>query len=347
MKLRLGHVLFLGLALVGAAPIAACSSSDSGQNNSPGAKSFPGVGEHQSVAITAATGGTVKGTGVSLDIPAGALSADTTITLDIKDPSGYAGADAIAVNVFDFGPNGTTFTTPVPLTIDLQGQAVPAGKVANLAFYDTTKSAWTVLDGSTVANGKVTANTTHFTAFTIVWSAGAGQTGGGCASLDFTPCGGDLTGTWTFSAACLDLPPGQGDPTGGKCPQATAAVTIDMSGTITFAAGGTYDVTGTTSASMSFSVPASCMTSLGISSCSQLNPDATDDGSGGCKMTQAEDPSSNTESGTYTTSNNQLTTTETGETPDDPMEYCVTGNTLKAKGTDTDGNMHIYVATKQ
>lgn len=344
MKLRFSHVLVIGLVALGGAAASGCGSSDSDSGGHAAATSFPGVGEHDSVAITAATGGTVSGTGVSLAIPPGALSADTTITVDIKSPSSYADTDTIAVNVFDFGPNGTTFTTPVALTLDLQGQAVPAGKVANLAYFDVAASAWKVLDGSTVANGKVTANTTHFTAFTIVWSPAGGQSAGGCASLDFTPCGGDLTGTWSFSAGCYDLPPGAGDPTGGKCPQATVSATVDLSGSVTFNADATYSVDSTTSADISIDVPASCLSANNVS-CSQLS--GTDDGSGGCELHQTQPAENDHESGTYTTSGTQFITTETGDTPDDPIEYCVTGNTLRARGTDSDGNTTIYIATKQ
>ena len=244
--------MFLRVLSVAVAP--GCSSSSS---SSPTSSPPPGVGERTATPITAASGGQVTGTGVTLDIPAGALAADTTITIDIKDKSKYADSGNIAVNVFEFGPDGTTFSAPVPITLDLYGKTPPSGKEAKIAYYDG--STWQTMPDSAVgSDGKVTATTTHFTPFTVVWVAGQ-QTGGGCASLDFTPCGGDVTGSWTFTAACVDLGPGSGDPTKGSCPTATGSATVDFTGTATFNSDMTYSINTNTTVSVTYTLPASCV----------------------------------------------------------------------------------------
>jgi hypothetical protein len=331
--------VFLGLSTLAVAP--GCGGSDSnGAGGSAASTASPGVGEHQEKLITAATGGTVEGTGVSLAIPAGALSADTTITVDIKSKSGYADSDNIAVNVFELGPNGTQFAVPVPLTLDLYDAKAPSGKVAKIAYYDG--SAWKALPDSVVSGGKITATTTHFTAFTVVWENGQ-QTGGGCASLAFTPCGGDLTGTWKFAAGCADVPPV--DPTDGKCPEATTATAVDFSGTITFNADNTYAVDMSQSSSRTITLPASCVDALGgASACTSEG--GTIDGSGACAVTESDTPKTTSETGSYTTSDNTFTTTSAGGSPDNPLSYCVTGATLKAMDS-SNGTTVIYTATKQ
>lgn len=101
------------------------------------------TGPVASVAIVASEGGSLMVTtadnealaGLVLDIPAGALAADTTITADrVADI-----ADAPAGPAVDFGPDGTTFSGGATLTLPLSDTA----PLANL--YVQVKEA----DGST------------------------------------------------------------------------------------------------------------------------------------------------------------------------------------------------------
>ncbi|HVY46914.1 MAG TPA: hypothetical protein VHB21_13595 [Minicystis sp.] len=328
------------LLLLSAAALPGCGGGGSSGGGGDGGGTTV-AGEHDEALISAAKGGTIHGTGVSATIPPGALAKDTTITIDVKDKSTYPDAGSIAVDVYDFGPNGTQFSKPVSMTIDLGGATPPKGKTPVIAYFDG--KAWQPLAGSTLAGGKVTATTTHFTPFTIVWSNGV-QTGGGCGPLEFTPCGGDLVGTWTFSAACVDLGPASSDPTGGKCPQATTTATIDFTGSVTFTAGGMFNEMDTTSLDIVYDLPASCVSQLG-GSCSNVG--GTDDGMGGCDVEQMQAPKSSSSSGTYTTSGTQFTTTNTGSTTGTTLDYCVTGTTLEARELDQNGNTIIYHATKQ
>src|SRR2546421_7855492 len=60
--------------------------------------------------------------GAALEIPAGALAKDTTIT--ISQSSAQAPGGALSP-VYDFGPDGTTFSKPVTVTF-----TVPTGTAA-------------------------------------------------------------------------------------------------------------------------------------------------------------------------------------------------------------------------
>lgn len=331
----------LGLAAATGAMAVGCSSSDSSAGAAVGAD-LPGVGEHVSQAVTAAAGGTVKGTGVTIAIPAGALAADTTVTVDIKSRSGQPAAETIASNVFELGPS-QTFTTPVSLTLDYDTSNAPSGATAKLAYLDG--STWKALDGSTAAGGKVTGTTTHFSSFAIVWVSGQGQTGGACDALAFTPCGGDLTGTWTFGATCATLPAGS-DPFQGKCAGASMSIEAEQTGTVTFGGDKSFSVNSNLTATLTMSVPKSCLPSGATCDMIANGKPVTDDGTN-CVSVQPQDPKASTDSGTWRSEGTQFWTTSTGETTEDgPFDYCVTGNTAKVKTVTKDGTTVIYDVTK-
>jgi hypothetical protein len=69
---------------------------------------------HAEKLINASTGGFVELNGFRVDIPAGALSANTVVTIDL--PSDQLLAKRV---VADFGPHGTQFNTPVTLSFPL------------------------------------------------------------------------------------------------------------------------------------------------------------------------------------------------------------------------------------
>jgi hypothetical protein len=324
------------LALVAVSFLAfpACSSSDSDDAAPAPAGSNPAP---TSVAIKAADGGTVATTGVSAMIPAGALADDTTITVAVSDKAGMPNEADIAAKVFDFGPNGTTFLKPVELTLDFAG-AAPEGKKAVVAFLKD--GAWVPLEDSAVSGGKVVAHTTHFTSFTVVFVAGQGQTGGTQCPA-FTACGGDLTGTWSFSGACAE---GIGDPFMGSCAGATASVTVDITGTITFNGDKTYSLNNSTSLTFDVLAPTSCFGKC--ESNPEKNQVATPMGDK-CHLVGSDPPNVSMEAGTYAVTGTTLTTTKTGDTAGDAVEYCVTGSTLTAKSALENGGFAYYTATKQ
>jgi hypothetical protein len=116
--------------------------------------------------IKAAEGGTVTADGLMVKIPAGALAADTDITVAVSDGAGLPGATDLAGKVYDLGPSGTTFSKPVTLTLDFDTTKVVASKVAMVAFLQA--GAWVTLADSFITAGKASATTTHFTPYGVV-----------------------------------------------------------------------------------------------------------------------------------------------------------------------------------
>jgi hypothetical protein len=130
--------------------------------------------------IKAATGGIVTAGGLTLEIPAGALAADTDITVGISDGSTSPSASTVVSSVYDLGPNGTTFTKAVKLTIAYD--AAKLGTKKPVVSY-VSGAKWVALTDSAAAAGKVTATTTHFTLFGVV-----GQDAAVCIAMAKTDC---------------------------------------------------------------------------------------------------------------------------------------------------------------
>lgn len=113
---------------------------------------------HAEKYIVASQGGFVELHGFRVDIPAGALSQNTTITIDLPTDN-VLGKRVIA----EFGPHGTQFNTPVtisfPLTgVLLTGDPIEVGRWEN--------GAWTSLGGTVNASGTVLSSTTpHFSTY--------------------------------------------------------------------------------------------------------------------------------------------------------------------------------------
>lgn len=107
-------------------------------------------------------GGTVRSTNDSVVLTAsrGAVPRDTTITVNVLSP-----AAGTLTSVYDFGPDGTRFTTPVQLAVRLTAP-VPQGSRAVLAF--NQGGTWAPLLGSQVVDGVVQANVRHFTQYSVI-----------------------------------------------------------------------------------------------------------------------------------------------------------------------------------
>jgi hypothetical protein len=108
--------------------------------------------------IIASQGGFVELNGFRVDIPAGALPSDTTVTINLPTDN-VLGKRLIA----DFEPHGVQFSTPVTLTfpltgVNLSGGAIEVGRWEN--------GAWTSLGGSVNLLGtKLTGQTPHFSTY--------------------------------------------------------------------------------------------------------------------------------------------------------------------------------------
>jgi hypothetical protein len=170
-------------------------------------------------------------------------------------------------------------------------------------------------------------------------AVGSGGGGGGSAScLNLLPCGGNLVGTWRFTADCFDLAFLQPLAQQGFCAQASVtAATVTRSGTATFALNGTYTVSQTATAIVEYRVPFSCV-SASAASCVAFGdliqqyyalPGETFTCSGStiCSCTDGV-LSSGTDNGSYQTSGTGLTLTSAIDGYPSMTRYCVQGSTL-------------------
>jgi hypothetical protein len=108
--------------------------------------------------ILASQGGFVELNGFRVDIPAGALPADTTVTITLP------GDNVLAKRLIaDFEPHGVQFSTPVTLTFPLTG-VLWSGAGIEVARWENGD--WTSLGGSVNTLGtKLTGQTPHFSTY--------------------------------------------------------------------------------------------------------------------------------------------------------------------------------------
>jgi alpha-tubulin suppressor-like RCC1 family protein len=121
-----------------------------------------------------AAGGTVNGGAgdATVEIPAGALSGTTRVSVETVEPGP---ADARVVGeVYDFGPDGTTFASPVTITLKYDPQDLPAGVSDRLLRLHTfVNGQWQVIPGSTVNSTEHTVSgaTSHFSSYAVLPAA--------------------------------------------------------------------------------------------------------------------------------------------------------------------------------
>lgn len=107
---------------------------------------------HAERYIRAAEGGVVELHGFRVEIPAGALPADTLVTIDL--PTDQTLAKRVLA---ELGPHGIRFNTPVTISFPLEGVLLPGGAIEVRRW---EKGGWTSLGGSTAAGGRSFFSTT-------------------------------------------------------------------------------------------------------------------------------------------------------------------------------------------
>jgi hypothetical protein len=117
-----------------------------------------GTNRHAEAYIRASEGGVVELNGFRVEIPAGALPADTLVTIDLPTDE-VLGQRVIA----EFGPHGVQFNEPVTLVFPLEGVLL-TGNPLEVARWEN--DAWTSLGGTVTANGTQLRSTTpHFSTY--------------------------------------------------------------------------------------------------------------------------------------------------------------------------------------
>ncbi|HVY39831.1 MAG TPA: hypothetical protein VHM31_17960, partial [Polyangia bacterium] len=175
-------------------------------------------------------------------------------------------------------------------------------------------------------------------------SASGGSPGGGsCPNV--AACGGSAVGTWVVSSSCLKVS-GTLDlgAFGAGCPTAPVTGTLQVNGSWTAKADGTYTDDTTTTGTEQITLDKSCLvisstpvTCAGAASLlvalGYATFQCTDASGGGCDCTATVNekgglgvvsPAPSTD-GNFATSGNLLTLTDVGETK---YDYCATGTTL-------------------
>lgn len=173
-------------------------------------------------------------------------------------------------------------------------------------------------------------------------SAGSGgATGGGSAhggtggSVDlmsdpgsgtctnFTPCGGDVSGTWQIQSLCWDFL-GEIE----SCP--TAQGTLEISGSLTFGVDGSYSANGSITTHLVFPAECSALCSLACSGPSD----------GACVCDGTSSLSGNPS--TYSASGNRLLLTDAQWGHVQTAYYCVNGVELRLRGYSSNGTPYQY-----
>jgi hypothetical protein len=350
------RMLRIGLIVSLLGCVVACGA-DAGNKDGVSGREEKFVGEEKSVMVKAAEGGELSVGVAALTIPKGALSEDTEISVKVESRKGRPDEDNVLMEVYDFGPDGQKFNMPVTLEFDVADVNVSSKGKAMIAWQNGEK--WETLP-TKIQDGKATAATTHFTPFTLVFvlneDGDVVQAGGQCGG-DFEACGGDLVGEWTFSGACATLPPGGlGGSGDGENPfamcevQPSASLTIDITGTASFAADGTFVVDQLLTTSFSLRIPQSCLDDLSAGGpapkCEDINLMTAPDGDGCLSEDADEEPQMNMETGTYTVEGTTVVITGDDGEPGDPASFCVTGDTLTVHGENEDGSVFEYTATR-
>lgn len=153
------HLAFTCLLIATVATtLAACGgSSDDDGANAPAAVTVGAGGG-------TVTAGAPNGAGAQVDIPPGALAADTPIAVEQTSdgaPPLPAGVTAFGA-MFKFTPHGTAFGTPATLTLPFAANTLPAG--TQLALYKTTagQTGWERVAGATATGATISGPVSSF-----------------------------------------------------------------------------------------------------------------------------------------------------------------------------------------
>jgi hypothetical protein len=125
------------------------------------------------VASTAGVSFVAQNSAVAVSIPAGALTQTKNITV-APAQSPPPNDRLLPGTAFDFGPNGTTFSQPVSVTIKYDPTKItPGSPEGGLQLYEVIGSSWRVVAGSTVntATKTVTGSVSHFTVYGVLMQA--------------------------------------------------------------------------------------------------------------------------------------------------------------------------------
>ncbi len=318
--------------------VAACESGGGGEPITPD----PDEGTTTRLTIVATEGGVVATPSgkASVQIPAGALAADTEISIEV-----LAKDSATEANVYDFGPDGTQFAQDVTISLDFEGSA-GAEQKAVLAYFDEDAGEWVEIPGSGLANGKVSGAVNHFTRFSIIFVEDQAILVSDCAEIftGWQACGGDPVGSWTLKDICFEnTPVGELPGISEVCPDARIDVEFTWDGSVDIQSGGTVvlDLRSQTMTA-TYVIPVSCLAheQIQLADCAALAEQLTNDedvvtcneSAGNCECagpSEVNEMGDGPQTGTWAVEGNGLIMSDLGDDgPEDPVPFCVQGDLM-------------------
>ncbi|MBL8987578.1 MAG: Ig-like domain-containing protein [Gemmatimonadetes bacterium] len=180
---------------------------------------------------------------VTLIVPPGAVAANTPLFIE-RTPSAAPDSRMIPGSAFTFGPDGTTFATPVTVKIKADTAKAPNRNAAALRLALRSGAGYTTVTGSGLdpIDGSVTGSVAHFSQYVVLGQAPIASIAVQPSTISL-PTGGvqQLTATPRDSAGN----PLSGLPVAWATP-ANGVLTIEQTGTVTAMAVGVSSVTAST-----------------------------------------------------------------------------------------------------
>jgi len=191
--------------------VISCSDSDSGEPV-PSADATK-IGK---------SGGTVTEGKASVVVPAGALSAPVAIAVGPSDvtvaaPAGYS----LVGTPIAFTPHGTTFSSPVTLTLPYSSSS---DKLAVLRLDDEDDESWELVDGGTYAKGLAKVEVTTFSIYAVA-AEGVADGSGGAGGMNAAG-GAPTTGGADAAAGGAEVTIGGADSAAGGAAPASGDLTF-------------------------------------------------------------------------------------------------------------------------
>jgi hypothetical protein len=305
----------------------------------------PTEDEMGSAPVSVMAGGLLEHAKVRVVIPAGTPMVDGVVTVLRRIPADDLPNRAeIVGNVYDFGPIGASFRAPIELRLPL-ATAVPADREAVVAWLHEPGKHWVPVP-SMLSEGRVTGYVTHLGTFAVLL---VGKT-------DVCPyggaCGGELEGTWQYSAGCGRGQPPRMIPCGTGAP-IYQRQSFMVGGTLTVM-GNSYTLNRMTRVWTTLFHTPSCLMAMSqagtaYESCDALqaafrrdrNPNWSCAGSvqQGCSCFLSSLIPVGTEAGTVAVQGMKIVFTKQGaDEPGPAVDFCVRGRSLSMRNAD--GSVH-------
>jgi hypothetical protein len=177
-------------------------------------------------------------------------------------------------------------------------------------------------------------------------TGGASGAGGGVNSCSFVACGGSLVGTWQYVAECFDKTPSVGNE---ACPITSMTTDMQVTGSITFNADGSWTGDDSSTTAYAYSLPATCIDAAGCAN-ERFTLSADNcvfDATSGCLCT-VQYSIAVTQHGTYTVAGDQLTIVAVypNTTTSATYAFCTSGNTLQYSDYPPAADARIFTLSK-